>query len=93
MTSGVWSFSWICAKFYWAQNFVEFVLGCFSYFNIEIAYLNFTFCGAWTPIFCEFTWKLSKYQQNEHTLNKCQIQHVWNEIFRNYQNSNFKSKV
>ena len=46
---------------------MEFVLGRFSHFNIAIAYSNSTFCGAWTLSFCEFTWKPSKYQQNEHT--------------------------
>ena len=46
---------------------MEFVLGRFSHFNIAIAYSNFTFCGAWTPSFCEFTWKQSKFQENEHT--------------------------
>ena len=46
---------------------MEFVLGRFSHFYIAIAYSNSTFCGAWTPSFCEFTWKLSKFQQNEHT--------------------------
>ena len=29
-----------------APDFVEFVLGSFSCFNIEIVYSNFTFCGA-----------------------------------------------
>ena len=38
-----------------------------SHFYIAIAYLNSTFCGAWTPSFCEFTRKMSKFQQNEHT--------------------------
>ena len=45
---------------------MEFVLGSFSYFNIEIANSNFTFCGAWTPSFCVFSWKLSQIQENEH---------------------------
>ena len=38
---------------------MEFVLGRFSHFYIAIAYSNSTFCGAWTPSICEFTWKLS----------------------------------
>ena len=46
---------------------MEFVLGRFSHFNIAIAYSNSTFCGAWTPSFCEFTWKLPKFKENEHT--------------------------
>ena len=57
----------VLLKFYWAPDIVKFVLGRFSHFNIAIAYSNSTFCGAWTPSFCEFTWKLSKFQQNEHT--------------------------
>ena len=44
-----------------------YVLGRFSHFNIAIAHSNSTFCGAWTPSFCAFTWKLLKYQQTEHT--------------------------
>ena len=51
----------VLLKFYWALDIVEFVLGRFSHFNIAIAYSNSTFCGAWTPSFCE------KFQQNEHT--------------------------
>ena len=46
---------------------MEFVLGRFSDFNIAIAYSNSTFCGARTPSFCEFTLKLSEFQENEHT--------------------------
>ena len=57
----------VLLKFYWAPDIVKFVLGRFSHFNIAIAYSNSTFCGAWTPSFWEFTWKLSKFQQNEHT--------------------------
>ena len=34
---------------------------------IAIAYSNSIFCGTWTPSFCEFTEKLSKFQENEHT--------------------------
>ena len=67
IVAGVCSFSSIGAKFYWAPDFVEFVLGRFSHFYIAIAYSNSTFCGAWTPSFCEFTWKLLKFQRNEHT--------------------------
>ena len=57
----------VLLKFYWAPGIVEFVLGRFSHFYIAIAYSNSTFCGTWTPSFYEFTWKLSKFQQNEHT--------------------------
>ena len=57
----------VLLKLYWAPDIVEFVLGRFSHFNIAITYSNSTFCGVWTPSFCEFTWKLSKFQQNEHT--------------------------
>ena len=32
-------------------------------------FLSSIFSGAWTPSFCEFTWKLSKFQQNKHTPN------------------------
>ena len=39
----------------------------FHSFCTAIAYSNSTFCGTWTPSFCEFTWKLSTFQQNEHT--------------------------
>ena len=50
------------------QNFSEYQIFCsFSCFNIEIANSNFTFCGAWTPSFCVFSWKLSQIQENEHT--------------------------
>ena len=34
------------AQFYWAPAFVEFVLGSFSHFYIEIAYSTSTFRGA-----------------------------------------------
>ena len=48
---GVCFFSWNFAKFWWAPDFVEFVLGSFSCFNIEIClfklhflwHLNFQF--------------------------------------------------
>ena len=46
------------------QHFSEFVLGSSSCFNIKIAYLNFTFCGAQTPSFCMFRWK---FKLNENT--------------------------
>ena len=46
---------------------MEFVLGNFSCFDTEIAYSNFIFCGSWTPSFVEFIWKMSKFQENEHT--------------------------
>ena len=46
---------------------MEFVLGSFSCFCIEIAYSNFNFCGTWTSSFFEFTWKMSTFQENEHT--------------------------
>ena len=48
---------------------VKFVLVRFSHFNIAIAYANSTFCGSWTQIFfmSSLGWKLSKFQQNEHT--------------------------
>ena len=46
---------------------MESELGRFSHFYVAIAHSNSTFHGAWTPSFCEFTWKLSKFQQNEHT--------------------------
>ena len=51
-------------KFYWAP---DIVLGRFSHFYIAIAYSNSISCGEWTPSFCEFTCKLSKFQQTEHT--------------------------
>ena len=41
------SFSSIFARFYREPDFVENMLGSFSCFYIEIAYLNFTFCGAY----------------------------------------------
>ena len=63
---GMCSFSWNFAQFYWASDFVEFMLGSFSCFYIDIAYSNFTFCGAWTPSLFACRWKLSKFQENEH---------------------------
>ena len=50
----------VLLKLYWAPDIVEFVLGRFSHFNIAITYSNSTFCGAWTPSFCEFTQIFSK---------------------------------
>ena len=50
----------VLLKFYWAPDIVKFVLGRFSHFNIAISYSNSTFCGAWTPSFCEFTQIFSK---------------------------------
>ena len=50
----------VLLKFHWAPDIMEFVLGRFSHFNIAIAYSNSTFCGAWTPSFCEFTQIFSK---------------------------------
>ena len=46
---------------------MEFVLCSLSCFYIEIAYSNFTLCGPWTPSFFAFTWKITKFQENEHT--------------------------
>ena len=46
---------------------MEFVLGSFSCFSIEIAHSNFKFCDAWTLSFFEFTWKISKFPENKHT--------------------------
>ena len=57
-TRGVLVFLKLCG----APDFVEFVLSRFSHFNIAIAYSNFTLFGAWTPSFCEFTRKMSKFQ-------------------------------
>ena len=44
MTKGVLALLIFC-KFLVSARFMEFVLGSFSCFNIEIAYSNFTFCG------------------------------------------------
>ena len=63
----------VLLKFYWAPDIEEFVLGRFSHFNIAIAYSNSTFCIAWTQSFCEFTWKLSKFQEYEHI----PVKHDW----------------
>ena len=46
------------------------MLSRFSCFNIEIAYSNFTFCGAQTPSLCTFRWKMSKFQETKHTPGK-----------------------
>ena len=51
----------VLLKFYWVPDIVKFVLGRLSLFNIAIAYSISTDC------FCEFTAKLSKFQENEHT--------------------------
>ena len=67
-TRGSWLESFFCNHrgvlvlliFYWAPDIVKFVLGRFSHFNIAIAYSNSTFCGVWTPSFCEFTQNFSK---------------------------------
>ena len=52
-----------CARFpEFVQNFSEHQILwslCSADFYIAFAYSNSTFCGAWTPSFCEFTWKLS----------------------------------
>ena len=56
----------VLLKLYGTPDFVEFVLGRFSHFYIATAYSNFTFFDAWTPSFCEFTGKMSKFQQNDH---------------------------
>ena len=50
----------ILLKLYWAPDFVEFMPGRFSHFNITIAYSNSNFCGTWTPRFCKFTSNFSK---------------------------------
>ena len=50
----------VLLQLYWAPDIVEFVLGRFSHFNIAIAYTTSTFCGTWTPSFCEFTQIFSK---------------------------------
>ena len=39
--------------------------------------LSSIFSGAWTPIFCEFTRKMSKFQQNEHT----RFDEIWLKYF------------
>ena len=51
----------VLLKFYWAPDIVKFVLGRLSLFNIALAYSKSTDCC------CEFTAKLSKFQENEHT--------------------------
>ena len=49
-----WLNSWdvlvllLFVKLQWAPDFVEFVLGSFSCFYIEIAYSNVTFCDAYS---------------------------------------------
>ena len=39
----------------------------FSCFYIKIASSNFNFSGTWTPSFFEFTSKMSKFHENEHS--------------------------
>ena len=56
----------VLLKFYCAPDIVEFVLGRFSHFYIAIAYSNSTFCGAWTPSFCEPTCKLKISAKRAH---------------------------
>ena len=72
--AGVCSFSWICAKFYWAPDFVEFVLGRFWHFS------NCTFCGAWTPKFLWVHLKTVKISAKRA--------HPWNKIFIKVKSSN-----
>ena len=48
---GVYSFSWNFEKNYRAPDFADNVFGNFSCFYTEIAYSNFTFCGAYTLSF------------------------------------------
>ena len=51
-------------------------------------------CGAWTASFCQFTWKLSKFQQNEHTpesIHELSTKSVWIDVigqFRRKQRQN-----
>ena len=51
-----------CARF---PEILQYLVS--TRFCAVCAYSNFTFCGGWTPSFFEFTWKMSKFQQNEHT--------------------------
>ena len=37
--------------------------------KLEIKFIILIFSGAWTPRCCEFTRKMAKFQQNEHTPN------------------------
>ena len=55
--TGVCSFCWNFSELQilWSLCSVDF-----HTFNIAIAYSNSTFCGAWTPSFCEFTQNFSK---------------------------------
>ena len=55
---------------------MEFVLGSCSCFNIEIAYLNFTFCGAYTPSFFAFRGKKLKIHENELSLSGSRCWHL-----------------
>ena len=65
----------VMLKLYWAPDIVEFVLGRFSHFNIAIAYSNSTFCGTWTPGFCEFTQIFSKTSTPQFS--EIQVEQVW----------------
>ena len=69
MLAPLCSFSWIIAKFYWSSDFVEFVLGRFSHFYIEIAYSNFTFVSMAPklPVCVHSGEKSQKIRDNEHT--------------------------
>ena len=88
---GMCSFSWIFAKFQWAPNFAEFVLGgflCFFrvFFN-SIAYSNFTFCGTWTVSLFAFRWKMWKFQETSISMFSFIMWHcivkrnVWMSLF------------
>ena len=46
---------------------VEFVHSSFSYFKIEIAYSNYTFCGTQAPSLSTFRWKNVKISANSST--------------------------
>ena len=53
----------VIARFLWSLCSVDFFCCC-----IEIAYSNFTFCGAKTPSLFAFRQKMWKFQKIEHTL-------------------------
>ena len=72
---------------------MEFVLSSFSCFNIEIAYSNFTFCGAWTPSFFAFRWKLSKFQENAQTPDNFDITGISSKCYLEGRNLHTKSTV
>ena len=46
---------------------VKHEMNSYRLHNIEIAYSNFTFCGAQTPSLYSFRWKMWKFQENKHT--------------------------